>query len=460
VVVWRNDGNQLQKRFELEGVGYVHALAFSPDANTLAIGTQDQTTRLFDIRTDVPKELNVLRHKAPVKGLSFDPKGELLAVATDAVQLWDITQNPPLAGREAPLGLGSPLDSVGLAFSRDGSQLFYVDGTAVRRWETAHPFRAPGELDASVSSVVSLSVRAHDNHLLTVVQRDGGTEILTRDFTSLATPPKQFVEWTDSGLNDLSFSPDGQRFVVAAYRKHRYALQLWDQSQAGPKRLATADLELGHPGSFWCTAFSPAREQLASGHRDGAIRLWDISKGQLQLQSTLPEVHWGGIGALDYSPDGRVLASVDWGGGVKLWDATEDRLSLMKSLGRHTHRSHGVRFSPDGHMLASCDFGGEIKLWRIDSDSPRPTDLKSHTANVTSLSFTPDGRRLLSSGADGRVIVWDVSEAKPLREWQFPGYVYDARFDPTGQRIVSANGNGSIYVWEADSRLQVGPRLR
>ena len=264
-----------------------------------------------------------------------------------------------------------------------------------------------------MSGVRSLSVTANGNQLLSTSARDGGSEILIRNFASLTAPPKSLVEMGDSRIDDLSISPDGRRLVFSAFRHPRYTLQFWERSSDGPKQLDVADLQSGHPGSFWCTAFSPDGDTLASGHRDGAIRLWDISGDQLKLRETVPNVHWGGIGGLDFSPDGKTLATVDWGGLVKLSDASGERMLRKTILGRHEARAYRVRFSPDGRMLASGDNAGEIKLWPVGENSSNATKLTSHTAGISSLVFGPNGRELLSAGGDGRVIVWDVEQASP-----------------------------------------------
>jgi WD40 repeat protein len=390
----------------------------------------------------------VLTHREPVNGLCFDSKNETLAVAAGAMQLWDLKRAPPLAISEAPF-FQSQRNGSDITFTRDGSTLFYVDGIVVRRWEVARPYReADSETGGSITGVPSssLGVTADPKQLLFVVERNSGSEILTRNFATLSAAPKSLVSLTDIQIDDLSVSPDGLRFVFSAYRHPRYTLELWEQD--APKKLDVADLQTGHPGSFWCSSFRPDGVTLATGHRDGAIRLWDIGSGKLKLRSTVPNVNWGGIGGLAYSPDGSLLASVDWDGGVNLWDASGESMHRKATLGQHDARAYTVQFSQDGRILASGDSSGVIKLWNIDENPPQATHLTKHTANISSLFFAPDARELLSSGFDGRVIIWDVAKAVPRREWNFPGPICDAQFDPTGQQVVSANGNGSIYVWK------------
>lgn len=448
VTVWRIVDGEPQKRFEIHDVGFVYAMAFSQDGKTLAIGGHDNKTRLFDIENDSPRATYVLDHDATVQGLCFDPMGQTLAVATDKVQLWDMRHNPPLAGRQTPilrLLMMSPLE---LSFSSDGTTLFYLDRHLVRRWEVAGPYiEQTGEKEMLNERPRELAVAFTDKQLYSVNDSNDGSEIFVRDFTDLKADPKNLIPRVDGRISDLSFSKDERQFVFSVSRHPNYSLQLWQQTPEGPKLLDIADLKTGYPGSFWCAAFSPDGRTLATGHRDGAIRLWGISNGSLTLIETERNVHQGGVSGLDYSPDGKLLASVDQGGIVTLWEMKNDAIEMTCELGAHRERAYRVRFSPDGRLLATAGNEGSIKLWAIGADPAETIDLNSHTAGVASLEFDWQSKHLLSSCYDGQVIVWDLVEKKPIREWQFPGNVLDAKLDPTGRKIVTANGNGSIYVW-------------
>jgi len=449
VTVWSIADGEPRQRFELDRVGFVFAIAFSSDGKTLAIGGHDNKTRLYNIANDSPQATHVIDHDEPVHGLCFDSKGETLVVAAGTVQLWDLKTNPPSVVRNAPLEWRVPLTSVNFAFSPDESRLFYCDGNLVRQWEVG---RAYPEIDIGKSPSVlaprMLAVRSKENQLLSVNQTMDESQILIRDFSALQSAPKVLIPKVDGQVGNLSFSNDEQKFAFSLHRNQEYTLQLWQHSPEGANLLDSADLKNGQSGLFWCTAFSPDGKTLATGHRDGGIRLWDVSNGLLQLIATKRNVHWGGVFGLDYSPNGKLLASVDYGGIVTLWDTTGDAIEMKVELGKQSEASRCVRFSPDGRTLATADRSGAIKLWTIGQDSSDVIELVSHTSGVTSLQFESTGKKLLSSGSDGRTIVWDLEKAKPVREWQFPGSVYDSKFDPTGQKIVTANGNGSIYVWD------------
>jgi WD40 repeat protein len=68
--------------------GSINFVAVSPDAKTLAIGTQDGVIKLFNLPTR--REVAVLKgHLTYVDGLSFSPDGSVLVSASgDVLRVW------------------------------------------------------------------------------------------------------------------------------------------------------------------------------------------------------------------------------------------------------------------------------------------------------------------------------------------------------------------------------------
>jgi WD40 repeat protein len=75
----------------------VNAVAFSPDGHTLASGSSDHTTRLWNIPFGL-----LTGHTDTVKGVAFSPDGHTLATGSDdqTVRLWDTTD----PAHPSPLG--------------------------------------------------------------------------------------------------------------------------------------------------------------------------------------------------------------------------------------------------------------------------------------------------------------------------------------------------------------------
>ena len=70
----------------------VDSVAFSPDGNTLASGSQDDTIKLWDVRAG--QELRTLRgHKDSVWSVRYSPDGSALASGSKdkMIKLWNVT---------------------------------------------------------------------------------------------------------------------------------------------------------------------------------------------------------------------------------------------------------------------------------------------------------------------------------------------------------------------------------
>jgi WD40 repeat protein len=157
-------------------------------------------------------------------------------------------------------------------------------------------------------------------------------------------------------------------------------------------------------------AASPEEWLLASGSRDGTLRLWrlpgetSLPPGQGAALATL-EGHTGPILGLAISPDGQLLASASRDRTLRLWRLPDGE--AIKALKGHTDPVLDVAISQDGRLLASGSSDNTIRLWRLPDGEALGT-LEGHTDNLRCLaiSHSPPGsgrRQVLVSGAGGLI---------------------------------------------------------
>jgi len=127
----------------------------------------------------------------------------------------------------------------------------------------------------------------------------------------------------------------------------------------------------GHSGYVYSVAFSPPDgEILASGSKDGTVKLWRVSDGSLirTLCGRGSDVY-----SVAFSPDGQLLASGNSKSIINLWRVSDG--SLIRTLTGNAQYVHSVAFSPNGELLASAsedrdpNLEGVIQLWRVSDGS-------------------------------------------------------------------------------------------
>ena len=284
----------------------VLGLAFSPDGHTLAsAGSVDRTAFQLQVRSRAAAAPPLLVHEAKVRSAAFDRQARLLAVGGDdgTVALWDLRGRRLLWQR--PVGDGSPVLSVALpedgrlvaAGDRAGTiTLFGLAGGVRRRWPTGQ------------NSVTSLAF-GPDRRTLISGGSSGAISIWdTRDWTR-----RQLLGHTGSVVA-LALSRDRRLLASGGFDN---SVMVWDldrRQRVGPPLL-------GHTGPVFGIAFGRTPNMLASAANDGQIILWDLTAGQ-RLATPLPGS--GKVAKVWFRPGGTI-ATGGTDGSVRLWDATAPR---------------------------------------------------------------------------------------------------------------------------------------
>ncbi len=205
-----------------------------------------------------------------------------------------------------------------------------------------------------------------------------------------------------------------------------------------PQHIATLS---GHTDEVNSVAFSPDSTTLASGSRDGTVRLWDV--GLSIPAATLEEDAI--VRSVAFSPDGRTLAAGLDDGAVKLWDL-ETGTNTASFEGEVTVNS--VAFSPDGGTLAAGLDGGTVKLWDVETEANRST-FSWLTHRVASVMFSSDGRTLAAGLEDGTVKLWEVgTESNFVTLSGHALFVNSVAFSPDGTTLASGSGDGTVKLWD------------
>jgi WD40 repeat protein len=215
-----DDGHILASLVELIGAQVylpsVESVAFSPDGQLLAAGSDDGAVWLWNAASGVL--LDRLEDKgAPVRSVAFSPDGRLLAAGSHdgAVRLWQVSDcslQRTLTGHQ---------DWVrAVAFSPDGAVLASasLDGT-VRLWrvDDGYVLRV---LDRAPATALAYSP---DGRILAIGYSDGTVELVDETHVTYG-PVLGVLEGHTLSVLSLSFSPDGTLLLSTSQDG---TVQLW-----------------------------------------------------------------------------------------------------------------------------------------------------------------------------------------------------------------------------------------
>ncbi|MDB9496523.1 AAA-like domain-containing protein [Spirulina major CS-329] len=456
--IWRSTGQLIRTLTAHESK--VRRLVFSPDGKTFASASLDGTVKLWSLAGELQQTFSL---RFPVFSLAFSPDGQTLAMGTFRnIQIWqregDRTQTFPLASGRSLL----PWD---LVFSPDGQTLFSGHGDGqVRQWTPQGDWTTVVNVPQGVYGLVLTP----DGQTLVLGLDDGGIMILAIDPTGRSWQVRREIDAHASRVWDLALSPDGQQFASVSQDGMVKLWSLDGQERArfsgdatgllgvafspDGEQLATAGQSRqvkfwqvqhplltvlrGHQDNVRDATFHPQGEAIATASTDGTAQLWQPTGKRLAVLQTDPIPVW----SVRYAPDGRQLAAV--GGTVNLWQP-DGQLSQAIALPETPRPTVNLSFSPDGKQLA---LGlNEQVYFALGARSPI---LNAHTNVVNQVIFSPDGQRLATSGDDHVVKLWaaDGQLQTTLTEPTEP--LTALAFSADGQTLAAVGGDPFIHLWD------------
>ncbi len=196
-------------------------------------------------------------------------------------------------------------------------------------------------------------------------------------------------------------------------------------------------------------AVSPDGSRIASGGRDGVLRIWDANTG-LPVAGPLTG-HEGAVLGMAFSHDGLRIVSAGSDGHVRLWDAVLGRPIGTPGQSRHDSVSC-VAFNADSSRIVSGG-AGTLRQWNGLSGLPVATPIGTPSVHpddiVESVRFSQSGKAIMSMTLTNKIQAWDANTGRPIGAALRIGVLGRIAVSRDASKIAFAEPNGNLTLWRS-----------
>jgi WD40 repeat protein/serine/threonine protein kinase len=425
--IWTMPGRTLEVSFD--GGGAIEDLEFSPDGQWLAYCGEAGPLSFRELRTGHTFRLV---ERGAVR-MSLSPRGTLVAFAkgTDVgggnivpstnnpgVEVWDYSTRKVL--------FATPEPTRSLRFSMDGKMLGIVG------WD--HYLRVWRVTDGGLAGTFGpVSIRAPlcfspDGRRVASGNESG--EILVWDLSDGRLVRQ--ARGHDAAIWDVCHVTN---LLITASADQ--TLRVWDAESLSEQAVLR-----GHSGEVWRFAVSPDATVLASGGKDGSVRIWSLRQPSAALVPARKVNFWSWPVT---SEDGLHLA-VGEPHGVTI-RRTDDG-SVVRTL---TNAQRPIAFTSAHNELIALGSGGDLQFWNLVAE-PRQAaaTIDAGLTKVRAHAFSARSGLLALGNRDGYIRLWDLRQRSEIRSWKaLEGEITTLAIAPDGLCLASggAGSEGALRLW-------------
>jgi mono/diheme cytochrome c family protein len=282
--------------------GTINAIAFAPDSQRVATGSDDRTVRIWDVGDG--KSLGCLTSSAEVYAVAFSADGTLLLSAGSdrLVRLWDVragSELRTLRGHTAPVRC--------VAFAPDGKlAVSGGDDRSLRIWDLSS-----GQETATLAGhtgALTAVAWSHDGRHILSSGRDGAV----RWWSAASAKEVRCLDGHTGPVLSIALADDGKSALSGGNDK---TVRLWSMKEGKELHCFT-----GHTNAVVAVQFRGGREFSSAGSQhqnaEPTSRRWDlIDRRQIGAMPVIEELRFG---CAAFSPDGKHVLVGGPGGFLRL----------------------------------------------------------------------------------------------------------------------------------------------
>ncbi|CDF41330.1 WD40-repeat containing protein [Chondrus crispus] len=458
------------------------ALCWSADSKHVAVGSRDGVATVFTIPDHAApgvrvRPLVLYGHREAVVFVRFCGKRGLVTMSSDGVLFcWRLREN------SASVEEGSHADGQTRVVVPLGAKLmskhFVRQGGASRaKCAALHQqiltvgmsngvfalYQLPEEMagqeseafDAGLFEIGEMRKRKRAREGMNAAdvskkagEEDGSEDEEEDDILDETVPRIGFTDLTllhtlsasGNAITDIEFNPTGEWIALASSQSGQIVIWEWRSETHILKQQS-------HVLAANAAAFSPDGRAIATGSRDGRVKLWGVATGF--CVATFTE-HEASVSAVAFAAkDVIVTASLD--GTVRAFDIRRYR-NFRVMVGPPPRRQFGcVAVDAAGDLIAAgCIDTFEVIVWSLRTGQVLEV-LSGHKGPVSGIAFRPRRGTLATSSWDRTVRLWDMYERKGNSETlEHSKEVLAVCFRPDGKEFAACTASGEIVLWDSE----------
>jgi tetratricopeptide (TPR) repeat protein/WD40 repeat protein len=234
-----------------------------------------------------------------------------------------------------------------------------------------------------------------------------------------------------SGISSVSFSHD-TRYIATGSRDG--VVRIWEATAGKQIRM----LSLGE-SSINALAFSP--ETLACGSDDGMIYICEIKTGKVVYT-----LQTAAVSALEYGKNGKEIIALLKNGDVQYWDSGKG--TLLRSVSSELRDFSAAALAGSGSQILSAA-GSSAQL------TPHRTQFSTTPGEILSLALSGDGTRAAAADAQGNISIYDTATGALLKTLTSADKNYALALSADNRILLSGSDSGTTRLWDIEAGIEV-----
>lgn len=399
--------------------------AFSPDGEKVVVGANDfeaEAYYMMVMDADSGKELlRIEGNDEEMASSCFSRDGShILSLTSDAVRVWDAANGTELFA----IKMEESFDFYSTCYTPDNEQIVVVTYDSILRFYDANDGKV---LDSKrmddVRSVdfsddgTQLACAFANNHDISITMDESG-------YSRIFHGPSDDEYYVGNAI--VRLSPDKKHFITIPADDYVGL-------QSGPMKIWNADpvdelheTDDGEDTDFEYNniSYSPDGQRYVSTTEDGTLEVKDAASGKVLLTTSIVDEEGYYNTFATFSPDGQQIlcfaSETEYAAALptslSILDATTGE--VIHELVGHSDRVTSASFSQDGKRIITSSIDGTIRVWdaEIGEEIYFLDGYEAWNDFITNATFCPDDQHITATFEDGTLRSWRFQPLPELIE--------------------------------------------